>query len=389
MTFTYVCTYFIVDVISMAIGLVIFRRLKNDMGSEKQINTLRWCLISFIFFCFTNSLWIWINNGYLKLNGTINSMANLISICAGSYFWFSYIQLRTNPAKNEDWRFMVLILLPLVITVLTIITSPFTKLVFYYENGKYIHGQLYEIMVLLAMFYLFIATIQLIYYNRRIVSKTLKKETRTLMQFLLYPLCGGIVDIIIPNLPIMELTIIAGIVAIFTNLQSSRIFNDSLTGVANRNRVEEYYSEQMEHYSKDNPLYVIIADVDGLKNINDEFGHYEGNQALRMISNSLKHIINERDGLVARWGGDEFLIITTKHRVGNIDDFIHEILVENMEKEKTHNLPYYLQLSIGYSEVLMEDKSIEEAVARADRMMYTFKEEHRKKAREKRAGIFV
>jgi len=79
---------------------------------------------------------------------------------------------------------------------------------------------------------------------------------------------------------------------------------DALTGLLNRRGLAEQLLELGRRWT----LAVMMADVDGFKHINDRFGHTVGDQALQQVGARLRGAVRQRD-LVARWGGDEFLVV--------------------------------------------------------------------------------
>jgi len=103
-------------------------------------------------------------------------------------------------------------------------------------------------------------------------------------------------------------------------------FHDSLTGIYNR----AYFENELEKY--DNlrylPISVIMGDMNGLKLVNDAFGHDEGDRLLKIAANSLKESCRQAD-TVARYGGDEFVILlpntTTQEAEGIIERISNKI----------------------------------------------------------------
>jgi diguanylate cyclase (GGDEF)-like protein len=84
---------------------------------------------------------------------------------------------------------------------------------------------------------------------------------------------------------------------------------DALTGLANRRAAEERLQQETERAARyTRPLTALIADVDGLKTINDEHGHDAGDAVLNELAARLSRVVRATD-LLARWGGDEFLMI--------------------------------------------------------------------------------
>ena len=137
-------------------------------------------------------------------------------------------------------------------------------------------------------------------------------------------------------------------------------------------------------YTKYNSTYVLMIDVDKFKLINDNFGHLEGDRALVILANALKAGSSNRKEkcFLARYGGDEFIIIASCD-----DEFDVDELVKNLhrEVEKTHEitLKYHLSVSIGYSKV-NDNESILQVIESADERMYENKSKKKAKEIDKR-----
>ncbi|HNW87072.1 MAG TPA: GGDEF domain-containing protein [Candidatus Limiplasma sp.] len=84
---------------------------------------------------------------------------------------------------------------------------------------------------------------------------------------------------------------------------------DKLTQVYNRVKLDEFISEELaKSYADGSVFSVILLDIDGFKNVNDQYGHLAGDETLVTLSGILKNIIRQTD-VVGRWGGEEFLLI--------------------------------------------------------------------------------
>ena len=114
------------------------------------------------------------------------------------------------------------------------------------------------------------------------------------------------------------------------------------------------------------PVSVLFVDVDGLKKINDTFGHLAGDIYLKKIANILKSHVRGSD-LVIRWGGDEFLILLHTDEKGA--KIVKQRIQESMEKARIEIGSRIVKpsVSIGVAEV---NGSFLDAVALADRRMY-------------------
>jgi diguanylate cyclase (GGDEF)-like protein len=85
---------------------------------------------------------------------------------------------------------------------------------------------------------------------------------------------------------------------------------DSLTGVANRRRFEEALDLEWRRASRaGTPLSLIMIDTDFFKPFNDAYGHQRGDDCLTLVANTLRNTLNRPGDMVARYGGDEFMIL--------------------------------------------------------------------------------
>ncbi len=144
---------------------------------------------------------------------------------------------------------------------------------------------------------------------------------------------------------------------------------DALTGLYNRISFMKKYEEMMQHYKAENRKFtVILADLDGLKGINDNFGHGEGDNAIRTTAKALKHVCPE-DALCTRFGGDELFAVC---RGELSEEEVKEALDAYLEayNEKSGK-PYRVSASVGvYVEDLTKIDDFEALLKKADIRMY-------------------
>ncbi len=120
-------------------------------------------------------------------------------------------------------------------------------------------------------------------------------------------------------------------------------------------------------------LSICYLDLDGLKEINDTYGHQEGDEALILVSKFLLQSLREAD-IVCRLGGDEFLIMLPYcplEKAINVWERISRAVVSfNAKNEK----PYIISLSRGFAEFGPESpRTVDQLIATADREMYKHK----------------
>lgn len=153
---------------------------------------------------------------------------------------------------------------------------------------------------------------------------------------------------------------------------------DSLTGLPNRRRLTELFEQELvEADRRQGQLSVCFIDLDGFKEINDQFGHSVGDMVLKTVANRLKATIREHD-VVARLGGDEFVAILRDVS----DDGVYYRMLETIRQTIPHN-HYQLQLSgsLGIT-IYPDDQSGPDLLLRhADQAMYAAKEQGRNQYR--------
>lgn len=154
--------------------------------------------------------------------------------------------------------------------------------------------------------------------------------------------------------------------------------SDPLTGIANRRG----FLDTVNKILKDEKNYgktaiAIYADMDNLKIVNDEFGHDEGDFALRTIANALSESFRDSD-VVARMGGDEFAafaIVSHEYYAEALKQRIHGILAKMNDNDK----PFYVNMSIGTHEfVIQEDTNLDHILNVADEDLYKEKKNKKK-----------
>ncbi|MCF8002431.1 MAG: diguanylate cyclase [Halanaerobiales bacterium] len=149
-------------------------------------------------------------------------------------------------------------------------------------------------------------------------------------------------------------------------------FHDKLTSLYNR----RFFEEELERLDtkRQLPLSLIMADINGLKKVNDSLGHKKGDELLVKTADILKKVIRDED-ILARWGGDEFAILlpnTNQDETKNVIDRIQE------ETKKTKEDLLTVSLGIGAATKTTTDQKITNILKEADLDMYKNKDSDRK-----------
>ena len=147
---------------------------------------------------------------------------------------------------------------------------------------------------------------------------------------------------------------------------------DELTGLYNRRGFLALAEQQTRVANRDKkPMMVISADLDGLKGINDTFGHKEGDAAIAETSQILRESFRNAD-LVARVGGDEFAVLLTGGEAEFDREKLDGRLQQIVEKHnKRNDRQYKISVSAGFASFdAAGTDTFEERLHRADTLMY-------------------
>jgi diguanylate cyclase (GGDEF)-like protein/PAS domain S-box-containing protein len=145
---------------------------------------------------------------------------------------------------------------------------------------------------------------------------------------------------------------------------------DELTGLYNRRGFLAVTAQHLAAIRRNKKVPVILyADLDGLKKINDSLGHHAGDAAIIQTAEILKDTFRTSD-IVARLGGDEFVVLAAIDKDESAESLIERLQVRFELYNEQSNAPYKLSISVGVVHFDVDEDSIEEVTARADRNMY-------------------
>lgn len=145
---------------------------------------------------------------------------------------------------------------------------------------------------------------------------------------------------------------------------------DGLTGLANHRTLHEELRKAVAHATRYNePLSLLMLDVDHFKQFNDEYGHQAGDGALLDIASTLRSVTRSAD-LCARYGGEEFAVILPATPIeGAIQ------MAERIRAAVHHHIeqPHDFTVSVGVAELDATTRTVEDLIATADRSLYEAK----------------
>lgn len=144
-----------------------------------------------------------------------------------------------------------------------------------------------------------------------------------------------------------------------------------------------YYAKPMleEMQQRDEEAFLLFMDIDGLKQVNDEFGHEAGDDLIRGMAEVIKQCLPENQ-IAMRYGGDEFVIFGSAPSESMVDGFINDLRTVMAQRNRRKGMEYELRASIGASTYrACEIVNLDELIEQADKKMY--EEKRRKRGKKK------
>lgn len=145
---------------------------------------------------------------------------------------------------------------------------------------------------------------------------------------------------------------------------------DSLTGLFNRNRMNDILTNEYSRYKRHKQSFgIIMVDIDHFKSVNDNYGHDVGDVILVQLARHLEDAVRNADS-VARWGGEEFLICCTTIKPGDI--FLIAENIREVIATADFNTVQNLTVSLGCA-IIHSHETVEALIKRADIALYDAK----------------
>ena len=364
--------YLEINIICIIILLAIFDKFKDESlnnSSDKYYEKTLLATISFSLFALISGIF----------NGTSYNFSQIILIISHSlyffsesligYFYTNYILKRINLQEKRKYKFILYI--PLILSIFFLIINFFQKTLFtisidnLYSPSKYLY--LYNLIN--AVYVLIIITNLISYY---FYNKNSKSEIKSLILFTLLPVVSAGIQNYNYGIILGQVGFTLSELLIYFNNQKKEANYDELTGVYNR---RAFNKRANKIFYSNKSMFLMLMDADDFKIINDKYGHLEGDKALIQIAYILNRAINNthKNYSLARYGGDEFVIVGNIQNKDEVAQLINQIEEEEKKYNKETNNKYNIKLSIGYALQNDNHTSVEDLIKEADALMYAKK----------------
>ncbi len=305
------------------------------------------------------------------LAGSSNIVIKVLVFLSGSglflgnvmigYLWAKFIMVHMNIPFSDIRRniYRTIGLISIVLLVINI----FYPLVFSVSDGRYQRGFAYIIFLIFVAFYI----LDSLYLYVKRVKKNGSLKLFPVHIFLIPVILGVVIQAFFVEIAITWTSIAISVAGIMTALKNEIIFTDCLTGLYNRVYLEFLHKRACN--KKDCWVSGIMIDLNGFKQINDNYGHAEGDLALCIVADLLRKSFSEY-GVVTRYAGDEFVIM-----LNTTDDQLIQKIIKSAKKNfvtenEKNDKPYQLSASMGYAITNLSNETIDDFMNRIDEQMY-------------------
>ena len=241
-----------------------------------------------------------------------------------------------------------------------------------YTDGEYTRGSLFMIRGALNMAYCIVVEVYVLMYQKFIHPY----YRRYIAAFPLIIMLAGFLQVMVSGAAYEYAGTAFASMVLYTYVQSRNLNVDYLTGILNRRGIDQEL-EASVFLGKDGKNFAaVMIDLDRFKEINDNFGHDVGDDALCNITNLICKSFGEKDR-AGRFGGDEFLLILNKAKVEDLEEKLKALKANVAAFNQAGSTPYKLYYSTGYAMYGDEPElSPQEFLQKIDALMYKEKEKH-------------
>lgn len=301
-----------VNLMSLAVLTIIAIGMQSREKSRREsfFEASVWCS-NLAVFC--DLLWNIGQTSYLTIsqaNAYAVNFVYFLGLSSAAFFMFLYFENPVQSCVFKSRLAMAAAALPVAVMAGLLIRSLFDGCIFYIDDaGEYHRGSAFCMQLILSYGYVVAAAAEKLVHAIRRTSFTSRDEFYAVLLLAAPTLLSGFLQSQVPNAPISAIGIVLAELLIYIHSLQQMVSTDVLTGISNRREFLRVLAEQTEALKREDHLYFLFIDIDSFKQINDIYGHNEGDRVLKLVASVLKRLCLETNGYCGRYGGDEFAVL--------------------------------------------------------------------------------
>ena len=358
-------------------GLLLLNDRAGVNRQEKQVVFDR-ALIAHILYFMSDVIWAGVIAGVIprtRFSVACLNFINFILLSAIAYEWFVFAAVSERRLIRETKRGRLPFLLPMAVMTAVMLLAYLIAPTFWVSESAELNALYYPMMLAAPLTYVFSSCILSL---KQAKKAEVPADRRLFLMIGLYPLAivfFGVVQLAYVAAPLFCFGCTIMMLFFYIRSMEDRISLDPLTGLNNRGQLMRYAAQERGHKRENVGTFVIIMDADDFKQINDTYGHAQGDRALVQIADALRSCAKDMHypPLLSRYGGDEFVVVAHAENPSEMESVAEQIRAELRNGCAEAETPYELSVSIGYDEWNTEQESFQDCLQRADEKLYAEK----------------
>ena len=384
MVMDYTFFYVEANVVCIILFVMMLSRELGSVGRQaKQLIFIN-ITIAHILYFISDIAWSLVEGGYIektRLSSSIVNLTNAVLLSVICSSWFVYVELSQGEKYTNKTKNRILVLVP------SMVSSFVVLVLFVFFPSVMLDGQ-NNVTTAYNLAFLVVPDSYVVVSSVRGFIRALRKENYAVrfqyLVFAIYPVVitlFGVVQTVMNGIPAFCFGCAIMMVYVYILSLNNQVSLDELTRLNNRTQLKKYViSESSKQGNDKTTRYILMIDLNKFKQINDQYGHVEGDFALKRTADALKTACsnNTLKTFIARYGGDEFIIVTKTDNEELIKELCASIKDTLTRLNNEAGAKYELSASIGYSCYTGDIFAFQAALTKADEALY-----EEKKAREK------
>ncbi len=361
---------------ALLLVLILYKIVRGVNKQASQIY-LRNLVVILILYFGSEIFWALVDGGIICNSPSALYISNIFTyalISLASYYWYIISETLQRDELVENNLVRHLLAIPALVSTLLVITAFRTGLVFYVdESGELVNGRFYAILIIVPFGYMIAASIKAF---RRFANKDKYADRNIYFMIGIFPITPiilGILQATFWRVPLLCYGAIAAVLYVYITTQDYLISIDPLTQTNNRNQMYKYLIQKMKNEEPGLSLFLIMVDINRLRDINEAYGHTEGDRALNRVAAAIKEACQGSRSrmFVSRYGGDEFVVVAEMSYKAEATWLADQIRNNLKRATNLDAAPYDIQVSIGIAQYdYQQPISIQAFIARADSDLY-------------------
>ena len=349
---------------------IVYQSAKNENQQMRRV-LFRYTAYGIMSSLVLDTLWKLLDGKRFPLDVAVNQIVNALFLASGIVIgcvWYLYV-LETLGYRITRKLTLGIMSPTIVFTTLNLISIKTGWIFYISEENVYMRGPLFWLQTLAALSVLLSSLVHCLirlFNGRKTVPRRVVLD---LIGFYIIPVVGTLASMPITGMPGTWTCAAVSIILMYIDSQDREIVRDTLTGLNNRKMLPSVFEEYTRQVAPGSVLYLYMMDLDDFKSINDTYGHLAGDEALKAASRLFAQAADGKRAMVARVGGDEFLILAMLPGNEAAAEFKDALRARMEQYNEEHSLPYLLNISVGCC-AYERGESLEAFMARADEALY-------------------